>query len=140
MLLINTKTFEYPITVSLFKETFPNISFKADMGDKDFEKFGFAVVNPVAPPVHTQFQKVVEVTPIETDGKWNQQWSIVDLEGEELSKATYAAEKEQAVSDNLPSWEQVETDVDNIGSLADAKAFLKKLSRVVYLVVKQRVD
>lgn len=123
MLLINTKTFEYPVAVSSLKKAFPNVSFKADMSDKDFEKFGFAVVKPVAPPVHTQFQKAVETDPVEIDGVWNQQWSVVDLDGDELAEAIYVSEKEQAILDNLPSWEQVETAVDNIGSLADAKAF-----------------
>ena len=46
------------------------------------------------------------------------------------------ASKTSAISTNLPSWTVVETAVDNISSLADAKAFLKKLSRVVYWLAK----
>jgi len=49
--------------------------------------------------------------------------------------AIAAARKADLVS-NLPSWSQVSTAVDNIGNLADAKAFLKKLSRVVYWLAK----
>jgi len=44
------------------------------------------------------------------------------------------------IRDNLPSWSQVETACDNISSLAEAKAFLRKLSRVVYWVAKDRQD
>ena len=44
--------------------------------------------------------------------------------------------KRTAINDNLPSWSQVETACDNISSLAEAKAFLKKLSRVVYWLAK----
>ena len=50
------------------------------------------------------------------------------------------AAKAQAIIDNLPSWAQVDTAIDNIANLADAKAFIKKLSRVVYLDVKNSVD
>lgn len=49
--------------------------------------------------------------------------------------------KKQTIADaivtNLPTWAQVETAVNNIGSLADAKAFLLKLSKVVYYHIKE---
>jgi hypothetical protein len=48
--------------------------------------------------------------------------------------------KSQAITENLPSWTNVEKEVDNIGSLDDAKAFLKKLARIVYWDVKGRED
>lgn len=43
-----------------------------------------------------------------------------------------------ALIDNLPSWSAVSTAVDNIANLADAKVFLKKLSRVVYWLAKNQ--
>jgi cell division protein FtsB len=46
------------------------------------------------------------------------------------------AAKAQAILDNLPSWAQVNTAVDNIANLADAKAFLKKLARITYWLAK----
>ena len=49
----------------------------------------------------------------------------------EMMKARRAA-----IDTNLPSWSQVETACDSISSLAEAKAFLKKLSRVVYWLAK----
>lgn len=40
------------------------------------------------------------------------------------------------IQTNLPTWTQVSTAVDNISNLAEAKVFIKKLSRVVYLLAK----
>jgi hypothetical protein len=48
--------------------------------------------------------------------------------------------KLSAIADNLPSWTQVSTTVDNIGNLADAKAYLKKLSRVVYWLARNQAE
>jgi len=50
------------------------------------------------------------------------------------------AAKAQAFLDNLPSWAIVEAAVDNIGSLADAKVFLKKLARVTYWLARDKSD
>ena len=50
------------------------------------------------------------------------------------------AQKAQDIIDNLPSWAQVETAVDNIANLADAKAFIKKLSRIVYWLARNKKD
>ena len=46
------------------------------------------------------------------------------------------AAKATAIYDNMPSWAQVSTACDNISTLAEAKVFLKKLSRVVYWLAK----
>ena len=57
-----------------------------------------------------------------------------------IDKAAAQAAKAQAFLDNLPSWVQVEIAVGNIASLADAKAFLKKLARVVYWLARDKAD
>jgi len=57
-----------------------------------------------------------------------------------LAEEARKAAKIQAFIDNLPSWDQVETAVDNIANLADAKAFIKKLARVVYWLTKDKAD
>jgi adenylosuccinate synthase len=46
----------------------------------------------------------------------------------------------QAVVANLPSWSQVNAAVTAISSLADAKAFIRKLARVVYWLAKDSAD
>jgi hypothetical protein len=48
--------------------------------------------------------------------------------------------KMQAIIDNLPSWSRVSTAVDNISSLAEAKVFIKKLSRIVYWLAKDKEE
>lgn len=58
------------------------------------------------------------------------------LTASEVAAAHAPAQKAQAIIDNLPSWSHVSTAVDNIANLADAKAYLKKLSRVVYWLAK----
>ena len=61
------------------------------------------------------------------------------LQEQELAaqaEALKEQQKAQAISDNLPTWAQVDAAVTAIASLADAKAFLKKLSRVVYWLAK----
>ena len=50
------------------------------------------------------------------------------------------AQKAQDIINNLPSWAQVETAVDNIANLADAKTFIKKLSRITYWLAKNKKD
>lgn len=53
------------------------------------------------------------------------------------------ADRLQRIADiaaNLPSWAQVETAISNITDLAGAKAFLAKLSRVVYWNTKHTLD
>jgi len=52
------------------------------------------------------------------------------------ARATKEAQMAQTLSQNLPTFAQVQTAIDNIGNLADAKAFLKKLVAVVYVHVK----
>ena len=42
--------------------------------------------------------------------------------------------------ENLPNWLRVSNAVDNISNLAGAKAFLKKLARVVYWLAKNTAD
>ena len=57
-----------------------------------------------------------------------------------LAEEARIAAKIAAISDNLPSWSQVDAAVTNIANLADAKAFLLKLARVVYWLARDRAD
>jgi outer membrane protein TolC len=77
--------------------------------------------------------------------------SVKPLDGDELAAvearlaqeqadADLEAAKLQLIQDYLPSWSQVETIVDNISTLAEAKAFLKKLARINYLFIKERTE
>jgi hypothetical protein len=48
--------------------------------------------------------------------------------------------KFQAIETNLPSWSQVETYLDGVSNLTEAKAALKKIARVVYWLAKNKGD
>ena len=48
--------------------------------------------------------------------------------------------KAQDILDILPSWDKVSTAVDNISNFAEAKEYLKKLSRVVYWIARETED
>jgi hypothetical protein len=54
----------------------------------------------------------------------------------QLVEVNIAQAKEQAIIENLPTWSQVDAAITAISSLAEAKAFMKKLARVVYWDVK----
>ena len=56
------------------------------------------------------------------------------------AEAARIAAKAQDLADNLPSWAQVETAVNNITTLAEAKAYLLKLSRIVYWRAKDKAE
>lgn len=62
--------------------------------------------------------------------------ALVAIKAAADAQVALETSKAQAISDNLPSWAQVAAAVDNISNLAEAKAFLKKLARVVYWDVK----
>jgi|TARA_R100001530_G_scaffold101713_1_gene70768 hypothetical protein len=50
------------------------------------------------------------------------------------------AEKDTEFASTIPSWAQVDTAITNISNLAEAKAFLRKLARVVYLTNRNKID
>jgi hypothetical protein len=54
----------------------------------------------------------------------------------ELEEQNRITAKETVISANLPTWSQASTAVDAITNLAEAKVFIKKLSRVVYWLAK----
>uniref|UniRef100_A0A6M3XLK7 Uncharacterized protein n=1 Tax=viral metagenome TaxID=1070528 RepID=A0A6M3XLK7_9ZZZZ len=64
------------------------------------------------------------------DPQWiAEQQAIADKEAAQAAKA-------QAFLDNLPSWAIVDQAVTNISDLPSAKAFIRKLARVVYGLVR----
>lgn len=74
------------------------------------------------------------------ESQWNGSAWVPDQDKIDVREAEEArkAAKIQAMVDNLPSWAQVQNTINNISSLADAKAFLLKLSRVVYWMAKDK--
>lgn len=88
------------------------------------------------PPAFTEYEKLIA-------GGWEIQadrlkrlYSVVSKSQEEIDAINERKSKAEAISTNLPVWGTVETAIDNIGNIADAKAFLKKLSRSCYVHIK----
>lgn len=118
--------------------------------------------------IHRATKRIIEMQSGATKGTLfqnaiNAGYSPADIEEREVDEAGYAAAKAEdpveiaaiaareaaqaaqaakakAIVDNLPSWAQVSTAVDNIANLADAKAFIKKLARVVYWIARDKAD
>ena len=88
---------------------------------------------PLGTPVDPETQKFDPATS-----------TLIALDPADITPTAQAAldtaQKESDIIDNLPSWAQVQTAVNNISSMADAKAFILKLARVVYWDVKNRPD
>ena len=63
-------------------------------------------------------------------------YEVIERAAEEKKQIADRKQKAQDIAANLPSWSQVQREIDNIGNLADARRFLKKLSRVVYWDIK----
>jgi len=67
-------------------------------------------------------------------------YQLVPKTQEELDEEARIAQKLEDIITNLPTWSQVDTAITNIASLADAKVFLRKLSRVVYWLAKDTAN
>jgi len=64
----------------------------------------------------------------------------IAAQADAAAKEAEQAAKAQVIIDNLPSREIVKTAVNNIANLAGAKAFLMKLTDVVYWLAKNKAD
>lgn len=72
------------------REDNPNVSFPLNPTSEDLAPFGVVLVHPAEPPTcNPATHRLEEAMPIEIDGVWSQQWTIIELTTEE--QATYAA-------------------------------------------------
>jgi len=60
--------------------------------------------------------------------------SVAKVEADAREAAIAA--KAQAIIDNLPSWSAVDSAITGIQNLAEAKTFIRKLTRIVYWLAK----
>lgn len=83
------KTTGEEITFAQLKERFPLTLFPEGFAEP-FEDF--APVQPIDPPEHDPAtHKVIALPPVEVDGAWLQQWSVVPLTQQEIDDARRAA-------------------------------------------------
>jgi len=79
-----------------------------------------------------------QVTPLDLNSV-NQ--AIKDAyEAEKIAREAAQAAKIQAMVDNLPSWAIVDQAVTDIFDLPSAKAFIRKLARIVYWLARDQQD
>ena len=91
---INIETGDYPLSVAEIQGLHP-----LTMMPQHLECY--APVEPTDTPAHdTDTHKPVEVEPVQVDGVWRQQWSVVPLSAEELQAVADAkAKAEQEARD-----------------------------------------
>lgn len=89
---INSNTKEYPYSISRLKRDNPQVSFPVTMDDKSLMLWGVYPVHNTYPPLFdSTTQKIIELLPIEVNGKWIQQWGIEEIPAEEVEANQAAA-------------------------------------------------
>ncbi|KFJ09802.1 hypothetical protein DR66_2396 [Delftia acidovorans] len=77
---INTETGQYPLSVAQIQELHPMTMMAQHLEC-------YAPVEPTDTPAYdADTQKPIEVEPVEIDGVWRQQWSVVPLTEDELAE------------------------------------------------------
>jgi len=91
---IDKETGDYPLNISQIQERHPLTMMAHNL-------MRYALVERSEPPEHNaDTHKPVEIDPIEIDGVWRQQWSVVPLTAEELQAVADAkARAEQEARD-----------------------------------------
>ena len=91
---IDKETGDYPLNIPQIQERHPLTMMAHNLTR-------YALVERSEPPEHnTDTHKPVEIEPVEVDGVWRQQWSVVPLSAEELQAVAAAkAKAEQEARD-----------------------------------------
>lgn len=76
---------EYPSSIYSLKAIYPNTGFPDDASESLLNEFGLFVVQGDYPPYDSKTHKIIESTPVFTDGVWERQFSIVSLSTEEIT-------------------------------------------------------
>lgn len=84
---INIETGQYPLSVAQIQDLHPLTMMAHHLEC-------YAPVEPTGTPSYdADTQKPVEIEPVEADGMWRQQWSVVPLSAEELQAVAAAKAK-----------------------------------------------
>ncbi len=91
---INTETGQYPLSVAQIQQLHPLTMMAHNLEC-------YALVEPSDTPPHdADTHKPVEVDPVQVEGVWRQQWSVVPLSAEEL--AELQRQREEAAAALIP--------------------------------------
>jgi hypothetical protein len=97
---------------------------------------GTLIGNAIAQGYNTEDIEEREVTPEEYKAALNLDPITIAMREAKTAARELKQTKLASIQDNLPSWNVVSNTIDNITNLAEAKTYLKKLSRVVYWLAK----
>ena len=89
----NGNPVQWPINESVISAHHPNTSFVFPLDQATMDQFGYGVFNYSDPqPYDAEWEEAVETPPVLVDGKWTQQWDIIERYSAE-EKAAKQAEK-----------------------------------------------
>jgi hypothetical protein len=89
---------QWPVTEAHVRATNPNTSFAMPIDEATLAQFGYAKLHFSDPAQYdAEWQEAVQIPPEQVDGKWTQQWSIVEKYTAE-ERATKEAEKAAAAA------------------------------------------
>lgn len=85
----------YPCSDTQLRLDNPQTSFPAAISDEIRAAFGVYPVAPTAPPTYdTLMETLTELTPVQVEGVWTQQWSVRPAGSEELAARQQALKAE----------------------------------------------
>lgn len=86
--IINSKVEQYPFYIQTLRQENPNTSFPSNI-EMDYatlkEYNVFRVFESAKPSFDDKTQKIVEVDPVEVNGRWEKAWEVIDLSQEEIA-------------------------------------------------------
>ena len=89
----NGTAVQWPVTEAHVQATNPRTSFAMPIDEATLNQFGYATLHFSDPATYDgEWQEAVEIPPEQVDGKWTQQWDIIEKYGAE-TKAVKLAEK-----------------------------------------------
>ena len=92
----NGSPVQWPINESVVSAHYPNTSFVFPLDQATMDQFGYATFHYSDPAQYdAEWQEAVEIPPVLVNGKWTQQWDIVERYTAE-EKAAKQAEKAAA--------------------------------------------
>jgi hypothetical protein len=94
----NGTAVQWPVTEAHVQATNPNTSFAMPIDEATLNQFGYATLHFSDPATYDgDWQEAKEIAPAQVDGKWTQQWSIVEKYTAE-ERDTKEAEKAAAAA------------------------------------------
>lgn len=89
---------QWPVTEAHVQATNPRTSFAMPIDEATLNQFGYATLHFSDPVTYDgEWQEAVEIPPEQIDGKWTQQWDIIEKYSAE-ERATKEAEKVAAAT------------------------------------------